>query len=105
MRRSQAETNRNAAIAGMFSSAGAAIKSGSNSELFGGEDLFFKKTPVTDVKIPVTNVKTPTLGKYADMMESLNPLMKQNQKSLEEENYLRKLIGSRGNFDYLSRQY
>ena len=43
-RRSQAETNRNAAIAGMFASAGNALKSGSKSELFGGDELFFRKT-------------------------------------------------------------
>ena len=104
MRRSQAETNRNAAIAGMVTSAGSAIKSASNSELFGGEDSFFKKTPVTDVKTPVTNIKTPALGKYSDMIKALNPVMNiQNQKSLEEENYLRKLIDSRGNFDYSQR--
>lgn len=47
-RRSQAETNRNAAIAGMFSSAGQAIKSGSKSELFGGEESFFGKKNKTD---------------------------------------------------------
>ena len=38
MKRAQAENNRNAAIAGMFASAGQAIKSGSKSELFGGEE-------------------------------------------------------------------
>jgi len=43
-KRSQAETNRNAAIAGMFSSAGAAVKAGSKSELFGGDEQFFEKT-------------------------------------------------------------
>ena len=47
-RRSQAETNRNAAIAGMFESAGAAVKSGSKSELFGGEESFFGKKNKTD---------------------------------------------------------
>ena len=107
MRRSQAENNRNAAIAGMFTLAGSAIESGSNSELFGGEQSFFgktKKTPVTDVKTPVTNIKTPALGKYSDMIKALNPVMNmQNQKLLEEENYLRKLIDSRGNFDYSQR--
>ena len=41
-RRSQAETNRNAAIAGMFSSAGNAIKSGYKAKEFGGdEDLSY----------------------------------------------------------------
>jgi hypothetical protein len=103
MKRAQAENNRNAAISGMFASAGQAIKAGSNSELFGGEDSFFKKTPVTDVKTPVTNIKTPAPGKYADMIKALNPLNMQNQKSLEEENYLRKLIDFRGNFDYSQR--
>jgi hypothetical protein len=47
-RRSQAETNRNAAIEGMLTSAGGAIKSGAKSELFGGEDSFFGKKKKTD---------------------------------------------------------
>jgi len=47
-RRSQAESNRNAAIEGMFASAGGAIKSGAKSELFGGEDSFFGKKKKTD---------------------------------------------------------
>lgn len=41
-RRSQSETNRNAAIAGMFTSAGNAIKSGYKAKEFGGdEDLSY----------------------------------------------------------------
>lgn len=43
MKRAQAETNRNLAIEGMFTSAGKAIKSGSKSKLFGGDDDFFSK--------------------------------------------------------------
>ena len=48
MKRSQAESNRNAAIAGMFASAGNALKSGSKSELFGGDESFFGKKNKTD---------------------------------------------------------
>ena len=48
MKRSRAESNRNAAIAGMFASAGNALKSGSKSELFGGEESFFGKKNKTD---------------------------------------------------------
>jgi hypothetical protein len=107
MRRSQAENNRNTAISGMFTSAGSAIKSASNSELFGGEQSFFgktKKSTVPGVTTTNTNVTTPAPGKYSDMIKALNPIMNmQNQKSLEEENYLRKLIDSRGNFDYSQR--
>jgi hypothetical protein len=38
MRRAQAESNRNAAISGMFASAGQAIKAGSKAKEFGGDE-------------------------------------------------------------------
>ena len=44
MKRAQAETNRNNAIAGMFETAGNALESGSKSKLFGGDESFFGKT-------------------------------------------------------------
>jgi hypothetical protein len=44
IKRAKAETNRNSAIAGMFTNAGKAIKSGSESKLFGGNQPFFEKT-------------------------------------------------------------
>ena len=43
MKRAQAETNRNTAIAGMFKTAGDALESGSESKLFGGDGEFFSK--------------------------------------------------------------
>ena len=59
-RRAQAESNRNAAITGMFASAGQAVKAGSNYELFGGEDSFFGKTKKTKI-IPDTYANTTAL--------------------------------------------
>ena len=44
IKRAAAEENRNAAIQGMFESAGSAITAGAGSKLLGGETPFFKTT-------------------------------------------------------------
>ena len=103
MKRAQAESNRNAAITGMFESAGSAITAGADSKLFGGEDSFFGKTKKSTVPVVTTtevNVKPKATGKYADMVAGLNPYL----KSLEEAKSLKGQF-SKGYFDYNKGNY
>jgi len=98
MKRAYAQETRNAAIEGMFTSAGDAITSGAGSKLFGGEQSFFgktKKSTVPDVTATDVNITPTATGKYADMVAGLNPYL----KSLEEAKSLKQQF-SKGYLDY-----